>query len=258
VGLKNDVYRHLLMTGDTPIRPFGYACIRLYRKLASWGIPGVQRVTPVADYAPWATDQEFVQTYGVIKPYTLVDIYRCYELWSLVAQSAKLEGSILEVGVWRGGSGALIATKAALCGITEKVYLCDTFTGVVKATAQDSKYRGGEHADTPMQVVEELLYKRLQLKNAEILQGVFPDDTGPLVENKRFCLCHVDVDVYQSAKDITAWIWDKMVIGGIMVYDDYGSYECVGVTRWVEEQRPRRDRVIVHNLNGHAVIIKIK
>lgn len=258
MGLKTNVYRQLIMTGDTPIRPLGYECVRLYRKLVSLGSPGYQRVTPVADYAPWATDQEFVEAYGVIKPYTLVDIYRCYELWSLVAQSAKLEGSILEVGVWRGGTGALIASKAALCGITEKVYLCDTFTGVVKVTAQDSSYHGGEHADTSMQVAEELLYKRLQLKNVEILQGVFPENTGPLVENERFRFCHIDVDVYQSAKDITAWIWDKMAIGGIMVYDDYGMFECDGVTRCVQEQQSSRDRLIVHNLNGHAVIIKIK
>lgn len=139
----------LKTTGNTPVQPLAYGFIRLYRTLVRLGSPGYQRVTPVADHAPWTSDQAFTDIYRVIKSFTLVDPYRCYEIWSLVEQSAKLEGSLLEVGVWRGGSGALIATKATLCGITNTVYLCDTFRGVVKAHAQkDSSYRGGEHANT--------------------------------------------------------------------------------------------------------------
>jgi len=176
-----------------------------------------------------------------------------------VAQSAKLEGSLLEVGVWRGGTGALIATKASLCGITDTVYLCDTFKGVVKAASQkDSSYRGGEHADTSRHVVEDFLYQRLQLTNVTILPGVFPDDTGPAIAHERFRFCHIDVDVYQSAKDVTAWIWDKLVIGGIIVYDDYGLFECDGMRHCVDEQDAIPDRVVMHNLNGQAVVIKVK
>jgi O-methyltransferase len=160
---------------------YSHPAIRLrlysvYRTLVRLGSPGYQRLTPVADHAPWTSDNTFTQTYRVIKSFTLVDPYRCYEIWSLVAQSAKLEGSLLEVGVWRGGSGALIATKATLCGITDTVYLCDTFTGVVKAMAQkDSSYRGGEHANTSKHMVEDLVYQRLHLTNVSILPGVFPE-----------------------------------------------------------------------------------
>jgi O-methyltransferase len=52
-------------------------------------------------------------------------------------------------------------------------------------------------------------------------------------------------------------IWDKMILGGIIVFDDFGFRECEGVTKYVEEQMMIRDRLVIHNLNGHAIILKL-
>ncbi len=217
-----------------------------------------ERVTLHASYAPWKKDNLFLAIYEIINTFTLVDKYRCFELWTLIQQCEKLEaGSIIEIGVWRGGTGALIAKQAINCGISDPVYLCDTFTGVVKAGAKDSNYRGREHADTSRKIVEKLLFNRLLLDNVQIMQGIFPDETSHEVENERFRFCHIDVDVYQSAKEIVDWIWTRMVRGGIIVYDDYGFYGCDGITKYVEEQIPYKDRLVIHNLNGHAIIIKL-
>jgi O-methyltransferase len=216
-----------------------------------------ERVQPLATFSPWNKDDQFQTVFAAIKEFTLVDKYRCFELWALIEQASKLKsGSIIEVGVWRGGTGALISQQARLCAIQEKVFLCDTFSGVAKAGENDSTYKGGEHADTSRKTVEGLL-ARMNLSNVEILEGTFPDDTGRQVEDLQFRFCHIDVDAYQSAKDIIDWIWDRMVPGGIVVYDDYGFYDCQGITKHVEEQRLLRDRLVVHNLNGHAVIVKL-
>jgi O-methyltransferase len=67
------------------------------------------QVIPFATYCPWIDDEDFQGFYTIIKENTLVDIYRCYELWKLVLNAEKIEGDILEVGVWRGGTAALIA-----------------------------------------------------------------------------------------------------------------------------------------------------
>ena len=232
---------------------FGYRINRLPRNTSAV----YQEVLPFATYAPWNTDVRFMETYSKIKSFTLVDQYRCFELWQIAAQTAKLtQGAILEVGVWRGGTGALIAQQAADCGVTEKVYLCDTFTGVVKASENDQTYQGGEHSDTSRSLVENLT-ESMGLNNTEILQGIFPDDTGHEVENQVFRMCHIDVDVYQSAREVNEWVWDRLVPGGIVVYDDYGFEACDGITRCVEEQRAKTDRCVFHNLNGHAVVIKL-
>ncbi len=217
---------------------------------------GYEIVSPFATYAPWLLDNAFNKTYEIIKNYTLIDKYRCYELWQLVQETAKLNGALIEIGVWRGGSGALIAKQTKLSGIKETVYLCDTFTGVVKAGEKDSVYKGKEHADASRENVDEVINK-LTLDNTKILVGIFPEETNELVSDKIFRFCHIDVDVYQSAKDIIEWLWPKLAIGGIVVFDDYGFDRCDGITRFVNEERNQKDRLVIHNLNGHAIFIKL-
>lgn len=221
--------------------------------------PGIRHadIFPLATYCPWLADEEFESVYEVIKPNTLVDRYRCYELWQLVAEAGKLErGDLIEIGVWRGGTGALITRKCQLAGIQDTVYLCDTFKGVVKAGPQDEGYGGGEHADTTQEAVLRVC-RTLELDRFRIVPGVFPDESGHLLSDRHFRFCHIDVDVYQSAKDIVEWIWPRLVRGGIIVYDDYGFYACGGITQFVNEERRKTDRIITYNLNGHAVVIKI-
>jgi hypothetical protein len=85
----------------------------------------------------------------------------------------------MEVGVWRGGSGALIASQSARLIPSAQVFLCDTFTGVVKTGAQDSIYEDGMHADTSPEIVKQLL-EQLSLNNAVVLQGIFPEQTAEI------------------------------------------------------------------------------
>jgi O-methyltransferase len=209
-----------------------------------------------ANYSPWNVAPEFLDTFSKIRANTLVDIYRCWELWTLVEQTAKLApGDILEVGVWRGGTGALMAKRAQSVALGSSVYLCDTFQGVVKAGKQDSIYVGGEHADTARDIVEALVAS-LALKNVKILTGIFPDDTGHVVSDNRFRLVHIDVDTYQSAKDVMTWVWDRLVPGGMVVYDDYGCNVCDGVKTAVNELAGDTGKLLLHNLNGHAIVVK--
>lgn len=226
------------------------------KKLKNSGKYNYELIFPEAHYAPWLSDQLFNDTYKIIKDYTLVDKYRCYELWQLVEESAKLSGALIEIGVWRGGSGALIAKKMKLNGIKDRIYLCDTFKGVVKAGEKDSSYKGAEHADTSKEIAEGVI-NTLKLDNVKILVGIFPEETSNFIIDKTFRFCHIDVDVYKSAKDTFEWLWSKLVVGGMIVFDDYGFQGCDGVTGFVNEERSKKDRLVIHNLNGHAIIIKL-
>ena len=217
---------------------------------------GYTRITPQSNYSPWESDKVFNKNYNKIKNFTLVDKYRCWELWELLEQVKELNGDILEVGAWRGGTGSLIAKRLKDLGIKNKVYLCDTFEGVVKAGGKDPNYIGGEHNETSKRSVERLIGD-LDLDNAPILKGIFPDDTGKEIDNKIFRFCHIDVDVYKSAKDILDWVWERLEIRGIVVFDDYGFETCEGITELVNEYRNHKDRIIMHNLNGHAVMVKV-
>jgi len=248
-AIKQRILRYVLTSF---LRRFGYGLIRL---------PGGQEydpIFPIARYSPWNLDADFLKTYSVIRRNTLVDIYRCWELWTLLEQAAKLpDGAILEVGVWRGGTGALLARKATLLGLQAPTYLCDTFTGVVKAADRDTVYKGGEHADTSVEHVQSLL-QSFGASQAKILKGIFPDETASLIPaGTTFRLVHVDVDVYQSAKDVLIWSWSRVLPGGIVVFDDYGDIGTTGVKQLVNESIPRPDRLVIHNLNGHGILVKV-
>jgi O-methyltransferase len=210
---------------------------------------------PLSTYAPWQSDAEFRRAYELVRRNTLVDVWRCYELWSLLGELREVDGAILEVGVWRGGTGALLAARAAGLGIVDPVYLCDTWSGVVKTGAVDTYYRDGKHDNASRETVAELV-RAMALQNVELLQGVFPEDTADQVADDTFRLCHCDVDVYRSAKDVFDWVWPRLSSGGIVVFDDYGFPACPGVTKFVDEQRLLDDRLVLHNLNGHGIVVK--
>jgi O-methyltransferase len=206
-------------------------------------------------YSPWLIDDVFLHVWRAASPNTLTDIFRSYELYQCVSEVAGIPGDILEVGVWRGGTGAVLAAAAQRWKPDAKVWLCDTFSGVVKAGPLDAAYRGGEHADTSPETVESLL-SNLQLTNTSVLKGVFPEDTASALSDRRIALCHIDVDVYQSAADIVTWLKPRMSGGSILIFDDYGFSTCKGITRLVNELRTSGDWIYIYNLNKHAVLIR--
>jgi O-methyltransferase len=120
-------------------------------------------------------------------------------LFKLSKQISHLNGSIIEVGVWRGGSAKILEKNL---GLGNNLYLCDTFSGVVKAGVNDKVYKGGEHADTNLDEVKQLFHHN---ENVIILQGIFPEQTSHLIDSNSIKLCHIDVDVHDSAKDIFEW-----------------------------------------------------
>ncbi len=214
-------------------------------------------VLSCATLQPWHLEPDFLELYHSVRSNTLVDHMRCYELWSLVTETAKIDGDILEVGVWRGGTGCIMAARAQMIGRKGDVFLCDTFRGVVKAGTSDAAYAGGEHADTNIGVVNRLLMEN-NVHNCIVLQGIFPEETGETIASRRFSLCHIDVDVYESARDVFAWAWPRMPVGGVVVFDDYGFKNCIGIAMLGEDLRARQDLVFIHNNNGHAILVKTK
>lgn len=215
-------------------------------------------ITPSANYAPWKEDHEFMDIYLEVKKNTLVDIYRCYELWNLTEQIFRLNpnASFIEVGVWRGGTAAVIAKKLSTLQANVDFYLADTFQGVQKSSEKDTFYFNGEHKDTSKEIVEKIISGKYT--NCKILKGIFPNETSNSIStDKIFGFCHIDVDVYDSAKGIVDWIWDKLIIGGIIIFDDYGFHTCDGVTKFVNEIKIHKNNLSLYNLNGHAILIKL-
>lgn len=210
---------------------------------------------PVHSYpydAPWLTNKDFSAIYEKIREHTLLDRNRCYALYLLMEQVSKVDGNILEVGTWRGGTAGIFTT----CLPKKTIFLADTFAGVVKSSDWEH-YKDKAHDDTSEKIVRDLLDKKLHVNNYKILTGIFPEDTGKAIDEETFSLVYLDVDVYRSTKDAFNYVWDKVVSGGIVVFDDYGMISaCGGIKKFIDEIKSDKDKIFLQNLNSQAYIIK--
>ncbi len=210
-----------------------------------------ETINTYATYAPWLMDEEFNRLLEQVKGYTLIDVYRLWELYEISKMCQEIPGDVLEVGVWRGGSGAILTNNLP----NKLIYLADTYAGVINQSDSDFSYNGGEHSDTSTTIVEELLGS-IGLRNYALLQGEFPKETGHLIPDSLYFV-HIDVDVYDSARQIWDFIKNRISLGGFVVFDDYGFSSTDGVTKLVNEIRTTKDFKFIYNLNGHAILIRI-
>jgi len=211
---------------------------------------------------------DFESAYNRIRRYdnpvfSLVTKPRCKELWDSVESIKDLEGDLIEVGVWRGGTGVLIAEQMKNLNLKDKLYLCDTFKGVVKSGKEDKFYHDGEHADCSLNILNNLFtnYFRISKNTYTICEGIFPEETGHMITSEKIKFIHLDVDVYQSTKDAFEFLFPKLVSNGLIIIDDYKWPNCTGITKFIDEliKEKRNDlEVFEGKAPYHAVIRKVK
>jgi len=182
----------------------------------------------------------FDQVYNTIRPgeamlYGLKTIDRCLDHWRAVQDVSKLDGDLIEVGVWRGGTSVLAAAQMKNTECSGTLYMCDTWTGISKdQTSNKDLYIGGEHADAKVEDVVEVFRKLGLTENppSEIFVGLFPKETGKIVETKRFKYVSLDVDIFEATSKSFEFLWKRMVPGGILIIDDYNWPRTPGITEF--------------------------
>lgn len=144
-------------------------------------------------------------------------------LSNLIAQTASVEGMIVEVGCARGHTTVFLNRYMDVAGI-EKPYLCiDTFAGF---TADDIAFeleqRGkvGNFSSFSVNDVrwfEETMrqngVKRVQAVESEVKLYDYP-------EGSRISFALIDVDLYKPTVDALPKVWDALSPGGIIAVDD--------------------------------------
>jgi O-methyltransferase len=171
-------------------------------------------------YSPWFEDW-FQEIYVKIKDYTVVTEDRCYIIYRFCQHCLHLEGDFAECGVYKGGTAFLIASTLRDNSIQNKqLHLFDTFAGMPAIADEDaSGYKEGDFGDVSLTAIKGYL----QVFNfVGFYQGLIPE-TFEVVKNRRFAFVHVDVDLYQTARDCCNFFYERMTKGGIMIFDDYGE-----------------------------------
>jgi O-methyltransferase len=195
--------------------------------------------------ALWETDGEFSNIYENIRKRSVGDKQRAFMLWQL---ARGLRGNIAEVGVYRGGTSALLA----LCAPESSIYSFDTFgEGMPHTNPEfDLHVRGDFKVDSG-----EILGYLRRYPNITACPGFFPDSAAS-VASKSFALIHIDVDIYQSYKDSLEFFYPRMERGGVIVADDYGFTSCPGAKRAWDDFFAGKPEKTIYLPTGQAFVVK--
>lgn len=193
-------------------------------------------------------DRRKLQAIQLVQPYTMVGYERLINAYDVVqrAEAKGIEGAIVECGVFKGGSAAVMTMAASP---QRRVWLFDSFEGLPEPTAEDGEkaveYSGHRTSGAlepigqcvgPLDVVKELFFEKLKVDESrvKIRQGWF-QDTLPVARHEigAIAALRLDGDWYDSTKVCLENLYDLVVPGGFVIIDDYGYWE--GCKRAVDE-----------------------
>lgn len=140
-------------------------------------------------------------------------------------------GDVVELGVFRGGSLIQFATYRELLENvnSRKIWGFDVFGPFPKAhNEEDEKFRRAWINETNDEyLTKEELEKVLDYKeisNVELIKGDVVETIPTFLQdnpNLRIALLHVDTDLYEPAKVALNYLYDRVVKGGLILFDDY-------------------------------------
>ena len=184
---------------------------------------------------PTAESLHFARLMLQVKPsYTMVTNKNLIVLYNLVqrANSLDLPGDIVECGVWNGGSAAVMGLsniEGTHKYRNRTIWLFDSFQGLPPPTEQDGEeeranyFEGWGKGDVGK---TKQVFARLgvPLDHVRIIPGWF-DATLRTAPVDSIAILHIDADWYESVKLVLDLFYDKVVPGGFIILNDYGTWQ---------------------------------
>jgi O-methyltransferase len=218
----------------------------------------VVRARAKPDAAPKAPKPAFPAHYDEMahpilraaRPYTMTRVEKQYALYLATRHVVEhdIPGAVVECGVWRGGSMHIVArTLLAIGDTSRELYLFDTFDGMTPPTDKDVTYDGKPVADLlssrprtariwavasledVQQGFEAIPYPRERI---HFVQGPV-ESTLPEQAPDQIAILRLDTDWYESTRHELVTLYDRLSRGGVLIIDDYGSYQ--GARAAIEE-----------------------
>ena len=151
---------------------------------------------------------------------------RLYVLRQIAIQQAKLHANFAECGVYAGMSMYFVQD---LC---DKRFIgIDSFEGVSEPGEFDTDYFKTVKLEIPIDRAKLILEG---CRSPELYAGWIPD-VFEKIEPLNYSYVHIDVDLYEPTKDSINYFWPKIVPGGVIICDDYGSYKTIGARKAMDD-----------------------
>lgn len=217
----------------------------------SWAGLKLEPLTPIL--RPWEDDKEFRKIIDSIIGRTLVDDQRCHILYNASINTKAVKGDIAEIGVYKGGTAKLLSMVNSMHHSGKTIHLFDTFEGMPETDKEKDLHKKGDFSDVSLEGVKSFLK---DCGNIEFHPGFFPETATP-VEDKRFSLVHIDVDIYKSIIDCCQFFYDRINKGGIIIFDDYGFLSCPGAKEAVDEFFKDKEEKPLYLPTAQAIVVKL-
>jgi O-methyltransferase len=213
--------------------------------------------------------KESLSAMKIVKGYTMstpIDMATLYEL-VVHLDRYQINGDLVECGVWKGGSAGIMAAAHIRQSnvVTRQIHLFDSFDDIVGPNLEKDVGRGidevteylkktgrnlsdfvdnnkplkgiydGHGGHGKVEIVEELLVDKFKFPKEKISfhVGLFNETIPKATNIKDIALLRLDGDWYDSIKICLDHFYDRIVKGGVVIIDDYWTYE--GCRRAVDE-----------------------
>jgi O-methyltransferase len=210
---------------------------RSVEKLEGKAAPAAKPAALPADF-----DEEAKEIIRAVRPYTMTSPDKLFSLINAVRHvvSTGVQGDLVECGVWRGGSMHAVARTLESMGVTDReLYLFDTFSGMTEPTEKDVSL-GGTPAASLLARAEKTANVWAIASLEDVREGLaqlsYPSERfhlvpGPVEETipgsapDKIAVLRLDTDWYESTRHELEHLYDRLVPGGILIIDDYGSWQ---------------------------------
>ena len=148
---------------------------------------------------------------------------RLYILQQFAKRQRKLNSNFVEVGIYAGMSMFFMAEYC-----DNKFIGIDSFEGLSQPiSGVDTDYFKQGDLTCPIDYATKYLSR---YKNIELVKGWVPEVFSSLPDIN-YSLVHVDVDLYEPTKASIEYFWDKLLPGGVLICDDFGSSKTIGAKK---------------------------
>lgn len=176
---------------------------------------------------------------------TMVDTDGFQTIFNHYSKISKIEGDIVECGVWRGGFSIFLSHIFQ----NKNIWVCDSFQGFQPLEVAKHQYDKERHTPIythntigPLGIsLEEVQshFKKYGLeeeKRIKFLKG-FVKDTLPTSGIEKISLLRIDVDAYSATLETLEELYDKVQPGGFIIFDDSCLYETLDAIKYFFKQK---------------------
>ncbi|MDQ3979270.1 MAG: TylF/MycF family methyltransferase, partial [Actinomycetota bacterium] len=174
--------------------------------------------------SPFLEDPLFREAYALgraTRSWDESDIrWRCYVCCWAAWHAKQLPGELVECGVNRGGYSRAIAHYIDLASSRKRLYLLDTFSGLVERYLSESERERNRRLSRYVECYEDVIetFRGLPVR---IIRGAVPDS---LSEVDAESIAYLSLDMNSAMPELAAlrFFWPRLVSGAVVVHDDYG------------------------------------